>query len=167
MNIFPILSVSVRFPHGPTKGSSGLLFKANRPVPAATDIPADVCEEIRNHRNLSEPFKEMFDAEKFKVERVLNRLMRTVLVPSEQLRLLAQKGVYFMGDSAHAEPILGGDGANDTIRDGMGLAKCIAKEGPESISAWYKETYSLWEAGVRESEARLCELHTVQPSTAL
>jgi 2-polyprenyl-6-methoxyphenol hydroxylase-like FAD-dependent oxidoreductase len=32
-----------------------------------------------------------------------------------------------MGDAVHAEPIIGGEGANAAIRDGVSLAECMTR----------------------------------------
>ena len=152
----------------PAKGSSDMLFKPNRSTSSATEIPLEFYTEIKTHQDLlPQPFKEVFNAETLKTERALNWLMRTILVKPEQLKDLVTKGVYLMGDSVHAEPILGGDGANRAIQDGIGLAQCIAENGPEGISAWYDAVYPTWEAGVKESEDRIADMHSIQPSAAL
>jgi 2-polyprenyl-6-methoxyphenol hydroxylase-like FAD-dependent oxidoreductase len=57
-----------------------------------------------------------------------------------------------MGDAVHAEPIIGGEGANAAIRDGVSLADCISTNGTEGIPAWYDAQYPGWEASIRNSE---------------
>lgn len=86
--------------------------------------------------------------------------MRTVLVSHEELRAFAEKGVFFIGDSVHAEPILGGEGAGNAITDGIELAKCISTSGSSGILAWYDSRYSEWESGVRRSEKVIGEMHS-------
>lgn len=101
----------------------------------------------------------MFDTEKLKMERVLHWLMRTVLVSHRELCALAKKGVFFIGDSVHAEPILGGEGANNAIIDGMELAKCISKYGQGRMAAWYKSRYPAWKDGISQIEQAIALMH--------
>ncbi|KAI1413341.1 hypothetical protein F5Y13DRAFT_28964 [Hypoxylon sp. FL1857] len=107
----------------------------NRPVSGATDIPEEFFEEIAALKELEQPFKEVFDVEKLRLERVLHWLMRTVLVSHQELCALAEKGVFFMGNSVHAEPVLEGEGAGNAITDGIELAKCISTSGPSGVQA--------------------------------
>ncbi|THX58020.1 hypothetical protein D6D08_09126 [Aureobasidium pullulans] len=52
--------------------------------------------------------------------------MRTSNVDLPQLYQLASNGIFLMGDSAHSQAILGGEGANIAISDGLTLAEAIA-----------------------------------------
>ncbi|KAG4432893.1 hypothetical protein IFR05_011611 [Cadophora sp. M221] len=150
----------------PSRGSSDPLHKPNRPVSGATEIPTEFYDEISKLGNLEQPFKEIFDSEKLKLERVLHWLMRTVLVSLPELQELGKKGVFFMGDSVHAEPIIGGHGANAAIRDGVGLAKCISQDGPAGILKWYETQYGVWKQGVESSERKISEIHS-EPTSVL
>jgi hypothetical protein len=110
----------------------------------------------------------VFDKEKVRMERVvLSWLMRTVEVKLEELQELAKKEVFFMGDAVHAEPIIGGEGANAAIRDGVSLAECISTNGTEGIPAWYDAQYSGWEASIRKSEKAIAEIHGDPKSSLL
>ncbi|KAK5989210.1 FAD-linked oxidoreductase subF [Cladobotryum mycophilum] len=117
----------------PVRGSSDPLHKPNRPISGATDIPEEFFQEIETLNKLYQPFTEIFDVEKLRMDRMLHWLMRTVLVKHQELRALADKGVFLMGDSVHSEPILGGEGANNAIIEGIELAKCISTSGPGGI----------------------------------
>ncbi|KAI0885924.1 FAD/NAD(P)-binding domain-containing protein [Annulohypoxylon maeteangense] len=143
----------------PARGSTDMLHKPNRPVSGATDIPEEFFQEIEALQELRQPFKEIFDAEKLRMERVLHWLMRTVLVSHQELCTFVGKGVFFMGDSVHAEPILGGEGAENAIIDGIELAKCISTHGPAGIRAWYDSRYPTWESSVKESERAIEKMH--------
>jgi len=149
----------------PARGPTDPLHKPNRPVSGATDIPEEFFEEIRALQGLSQPFKEVFDAEKLKIERVLHWLMRTVLVSLQELQELAKKGVFFMGDSVHAEPILGGEGANVAIADGLELGECIAQTGLAGIPDWYNSRYPAWESSVKRSEQTIAKMYSLQQAT--
>lgn len=156
-----IVSVSWIFSR-PARGSTDPLHKPNRPVSGATYIPDEFFDEVETLSGLSQPFKEVFDAEKLRMERVLHWLMRSVLVKQQELYTLAKKGVFFMGDSVHAEPILGGEGANNAITDGIELAKCISACGPSGILSWYEARYRVWERGIRNSEKAIIAMHNSQ-----
>jgi 2-polyprenyl-6-methoxyphenol hydroxylase-like FAD-dependent oxidoreductase len=144
----------------PARGHQDPLHRPNRPVSGATDIPDEFFEEIEALRDLDQPFKEVFDAEKLKRERVLHWLMRTVLVSLQDLQRLAERGMFFMGDAVHAEPILGGEGANNAIKDGHELAECIAASGLDGIPAWYNRRYLIWESSMRKSENAIATMHS-------
>ncbi|KAL7910949.1 hypothetical protein GGI35DRAFT_492486 [Trichoderma velutinum] len=143
----------------PARDSIDPLHRPNRPVSGATDIPKEFFDEIEKLHGLDQPFKDVFDIEKLKMERVLHWLMRTVLVSHQELCALANKGVFFMGDSVHAEPILGGEGANNAIIDGMELAKCISRFGQGGITTWYESRYPTWKDSISESEQAIALMH--------
>jgi 2-polyprenyl-6-methoxyphenol hydroxylase-like FAD-dependent oxidoreductase len=147
----------------PSKGSTDPLHKPNRPVSGATDIPKEFFREIDSLKNLEQPFKEVFDAGKLQMDRVLHWLMRVVLVPLSELQELSKRGVVFMGDSVHAEPILGGNGANEAISDGIALAECIANG--DSTSSWYESRYPKWKEEVEKSKKLIEEMHDERKST--
>ena len=126
----------------PAHNASDPLYRPTRPVSGATDIPDEFYEEIGALENLKQPYREVFDKEKLQMERVLSWLMRTVEVELEELQELAKRGVFFMGDAVHAEPIIGGEGANAAIRDGVSLAECISANGTKGIPAWYDAQYA-------------------------
>lgn len=143
----------------PARSSIDPLHRPNRPVSEATNIPKEFFDEIEQLHGLDQPFKDMFDTEKLKMERVLHWLMRTVLVSHRELCALAKKGVFFIGDSVHAEPILGGEGANNAIIDGMELAKCISKYGQGRMATGYKSRYPAWKDGINQSEQAIALMH--------
>lgn len=146
----------------PARGSTDPLHKPNRPVAGATDIPDEFFDEIATLTDLPQPFKEVFDREKLRKERVLHWLMRTVNIEESDLMGSLKDNVIFLGDSAHAQPILGGEGANDAIIDGIQLAKALAKGGTEDLAAWYQSRIHDWKDGVEKSERTIAEMHTEQ-----
>lgn len=93
------------------------------------------------------------------MERVLHWLMRTVLLNRQELHALAKNGIFFLGDTVHAEPILGGEGANNAIIDGIGLANCIYTSNSSSILSWYESRYPVWERSIRNSENAISGMH--------
>lgn len=141
------------------QGSNDPLYKPDRPVAGATDIPEEFYEEIGALPILAQPYQDVFDEEKLRMEKVLSWLMRTVQVGLPELRSLAEKGVFFMGDSIHAQPILGGEGANAAIRDGVELAERIASQDGEAISDWYQEKHQTWANGIERSKRAIQQMH--------
>lgn len=131
------------------------LHRPDRSNAEATKIPDEFYVEINALSDLEPPFKDAFDAEKARQDRVLHWLMRAGLVQLPDLQAAAQKGVFFIGDAVHAEPILGGEGANAAVTDGFELAGCIASGGVAGISTWYEEQFPRWESSVRESETKM------------
>ncbi len=85
--------------------------------------------------------------------------MRSSLATPADVQDLAGKGVLLMGDAVHAMPILGGEGANTAMKDGVDLAQHIAQHGTGSLQAFTDARYAAWKAGVEESEKRLAEMH--------
>jgi 2-polyprenyl-6-methoxyphenol hydroxylase-like FAD-dependent oxidoreductase len=154
----------------PARGSSDPLHKPNRPNSAAQDIPDKFFAEVRALADLPHPFREVFDAEKLKEERVLHWLQRTSMLGLQELKEAGGHGAFMIGDSVHAQPILGGEGANTAIRDGMELGEWIANSGDKAsfdgkmILEWYEERYEAWEAGVRKSEETIAEMHSEHKS---
>lgn len=141
------------------QGSSDPLFKSDRPLTGAKNIPEEFYQEIGFLNDLDQPFADVFDQEKLKKEKVLSWLMRIVNIPHPELQRLAQNGVFFMGDSIHAQPILGGEGANMAIQDGVELADCIADHGIKGISNWYNVKYQSWIDGLERSRKLIREMH--------
>ena len=87
--------------------------------------------------------------------------MRTTNVPVTELKKVAsEKGVLFIGDAVHAQPILGGNGYNDALRDGVELGEVIAKEGVEGVVSWYNRVGGRWRDGVTKSEQAIKEMHS-------
>ena len=146
----------------PARGSSDPLHKPNRPASGATDIPKEFLEEISELQNLAQPFKDVFDEQKLKNERVLHWLMRNVLVNSSDLKALGENNVYFIGDAVHAEAVLGGEGANRAIQDGIELAQYIAINGTANLSTWYDSRFPIWKHGLTRSERAIAQMHEVE-----
>ncbi|TVY47702.1 FAD-dependent monooxygenase [Lachnellula occidentalis] len=145
----------------PSRGPTDPLYKPNRPLSGATDIPEAFYQEINTleRKNLKQPFKDIFDAEKMSTDRVLHWLMRSLLVSKQDLLNLASKGVFLIGDAAHAQPIIGGQGANAAMRDGVELAGCIYEEGSAGVSKWCEGRYESWVRGVEDGERVIVEMH--------
>ncbi|KAL9014992.1 MAG: hypothetical protein Q9180_008908, partial [Flavoplaca navasiana] len=103
------------------------LHKPDRAIPGATDIPEEFYSELEDLKDLHQPFNTVFDAAKVRRDRVLHWLMRSTLGRAAEVDRLAKKGVLLVGDAVHAMPILGGEGANNAMKDGVDLARHIVE----------------------------------------
>lgn len=143
----------------PARGTTDGLHKPDRPLSRATDIPEGFFHEIGALQGLEQPFKEVFDTEKLRQDKIYHWLMRTILVGAQELAHCAEKRVFLMGDAIHAEPIVGGEGANSAIIDGVELAHCISRSGSDGFTEFYHKRYPSWETGVTKSERLIAEIH--------
>lgn len=140
------------------------LHNPERPMSGATDIPEEFYKELNEFiadNEVGQPFTECFDVDRIRTERLLHWLMRTILVPKQDLFRLLQNGIVMIGDSAHAVPILGGGGANMAILDAIGLADTLAEHGGEAraLSDFYEDRWQGWFHAVEESKKRLVGMH--------
>lgn len=136
------------------------LHQPNRSKEDAKNIPEELFEEARTLSGLQPPFSEVFDAQKMRGDRTLHWLMRTLLPPLSDIQRLAEDTrVCFIGEAIHAEPIVGGNGANAAILDALSLAEQIANGDRASISNWYKEMYPVWTKGVERSRESIANMH--------
>ena len=151
--------VSISYTYSRPARQSDPIFNPDRPNSGAKDIPQALFDEVAALENLQGPFKDVFDAEKMRQDRLLNWLMRSVMVGRQGLEEAAGKGILLMGDAAHSSPILGGNGANAAIRDGIELADFIAEHGMKGLRKFYEDRYELWRKDVEASERRLSNMH--------
>ena len=135
------------------------LHNPERSAKDAKAIPDAFHLELRSLRNLSSGFAEMFDPEKVRQDRVLHWLMRSSLPDRSDMVSLAAKGVVIVGDAAHAMPILGGEGGNQAMRDGMELAEWIKANGIARMEDFVSSTYLQWKDGVEQSVQNLQKMH--------
>ena len=136
------------------RGASDPLYKPNRSNSAAKDIPDEFFAEVAAMTGLAQPFADVFDPESLRNERILHWLMRSILVPMPELTSLAEKGIWLVGDTAHAEQIIGGGGANGAIEDAVELAQWITGRSTRTITSWYTQRYPSWQKG--QDASRLC-----------
>ena len=95
-----------------------------------------------------------------KDDRLLNWLMRSILVDKADLDAAAEKGIVLLGDSCHHGPILGSDGANQAINDAMDLAERLAQNGgQERLGEFYTSRYPAWKEYVKDNEVELARMH--------
>lgn len=146
----------------PAKGSDDRCFKPNRTLSDASTIPKEFYQEVAALKDLPQPFSEMFDEQKMKQDRILTWLMRASKVDLPQLYQLASNGIFLMGDSAHSQAILGGEGANIAISDGLTLAEAIAAQNGETITSWYSKRFPAWQQSLEMSKVTIEEMHRDQ-----
>ncbi|KAH0292762.1 FAD/NAD(P)-binding domain-containing protein [Aureobasidium namibiae CBS 147.97] len=146
----------------PAKGSSDRCFKPNRTLSDASEIPKEFYEEVTALKDLPQPFSEIFDEQKMQHDRTLTWLMRASKVDLPQLYQLASNGIFLMGDSAHSQAILGGEGANIAISDGLTLAEAIAAQNGETITSWYSKRFPAWQQSLETSKTTIEEMHGEQ-----
>lgn len=147
-------------PHDP-------LHKPDRTTEDANIVMDDFYNELEDflaQHDLESPFKEALQIKAVKHDRKLHWLMRKSMVTLKELISFAEGGVLMLGDSIHAMPILGGNGANEAIADSVDLAEHIAVLGTKDIKGFYEKKYDIWQRDVKESERRLSEMHSGQKS---
>ena len=139
------------------------LHRPQRANAGATDIPEELYGELQSFMKKSQAgaaFQECFDVEKVRSERLLHWLMRTIMVPREDLFRLVKHGIVLIGDSVHAVPILGGNGANMAILDAMKLADVLAaKDTRSGIAEFYESNWPGWHTAVADSKVNLATMH--------
>lgn len=148
----------------PAKEINDPLHKPDRPIPGATDIPEEFYEELAALQNLEPPFQAIFDAEEVRHDRVLHWLMRTLMPDPDEAQRLAKHDVVLIGDAVHATPILGGEGANMAIRDGIDLAQYIATHGVGAFEVFSKSKFEVWKNSVENSKRMIENMHTSKVS---
>jgi 2-polyprenyl-6-methoxyphenol hydroxylase-like FAD-dependent oxidoreductase len=135
------------------------LHRPERTLQGSGDISEIFFAEAFALPELEQPFKDAFDGEIMRGDRILHWLMRDILVPLVDLKSLAEKRVLAIGDAAHTTPILSGEGANAAIADAVELAEWILSQGGEDVSGFYDKVYGEWGSEVKESEKRLNFMH--------
>ena len=159
------VSISYIFSRAAREGDDSL-HRPERSNLSATEIPKELYDELENvvkGNNLDQAFKECFDVETVRSDRVLHWLMRIIQIPKEELLRLSQHGVVMIGDSAHALPILGGHGANLAISDAIKLADALENGVSSSqIETFYDANWQSWQDAVEDSKQELVEMHRVR-----
>ncbi|KAL8829306.1 MAG: hypothetical protein Q9170_006227 [Blastenia crenularia] len=159
INDYTLEHVDVSYTYSRPARHNDPLHKPDRPIPRATDIPEDFYRELDTLNDLQQPFNIIFDSSKVRRDRVLHWLMRSTLGSLTEVRRLAKQSILLVGDAVHAMPILGGEGANNAMKDGVDLAQYIVDHGTESLQAFVDARYEAWKRGVEESEKRLTDMH--------
>ncbi|KAL8705509.1 MAG: hypothetical protein Q9201_001384 [Fulgogasparrea decipioides] len=159
INDFTPKQVDISYTYSRPAHEQDPLHKPDRPIPGATDIPEEFYTALQELKQLPQPFDMIFDPTKVRSDRVLHWLMRSTLGKPAEVEDLAGQGVLLVGDAVHAMPILGGEGANTAMKDGVDLAQHIVRHGTRSLQAFTNARYEAWKKGVEESEKRLADMH--------
>ena len=83
--------------------------------------------------------------------------------PSEAQRL-AKHDVVLIGDAVHTTPILGGEGANMAITDGIDLAQHISTHGIDAFEAFSESKFAVWKESVDNSIRMIENMHMLEKS---
>jgi 2-polyprenyl-6-methoxyphenol hydroxylase-like FAD-dependent oxidoreductase len=143
----------------PSRGADDALHKPDRELSDATSIPEELFDELHVlSQSFSQPFGGLFESGMLKKDRILHWLMRTSHLQIDEAKGLAKKGIVLIGDAAHAEPIVGGNGANEALDDGTYLAKWIARESG-SLEEWIERRHGDWGRGIEDAEEKIKKLH--------
>lgn len=137
------------------------LHRPTRDKISAKEIPEELFEEFDAMKDLAPPFNEAFDSKHARSDRVLHWLQRKSLLSSDDVEILSRQNIAMIGQAAHAEPILGGRGANQALEDAVALANHISLHGPQRVDLFYRDAEKGWVSAVAEAEERLGRLHSV------
>jgi 2-polyprenyl-6-methoxyphenol hydroxylase-like FAD-dependent oxidoreductase len=116
-------------------------------------------------KGLAPPFDDAFDPSKMKEDRIVNWLMRSLMLKENTLRNLAlEHNIIMIGDSVHAQPIFGREGARAAVEDSINLAEWRDKRWQKGHKPedFYDGRYEAWQKGVEASERNIVRLHKVQ-----
>ena len=161
LNEYTSLSITLSYTYSrPARDGGDPLHRPDRVISGAADVPKEFFEELKELEGIEQPFADIFDSESVRNDRLLHWLMRNLTPDSNEAQRLARHGVILVGDAAHAMPILGGEGANVAIMDGITLAEHIARRGPEDLESFLFSRLEEWKNAVIDSERRLEEMHT-------
>ncbi|KAH9875642.1 hypothetical protein IAQ61_003106 [Plenodomus lingam] len=133
----------------------------HHPTRSTTDahtIPPELFSELATLKpHLPSPFPHLLNPEHLRNDRILHWLMRRSLIPLPSLHtLLHRTNILLLGDAAHTEPIIGGNGANAAVLDGVVFAREIAERGVgDGAAAAYEIRYGQWESAYARWEGGL------------
>ena len=135
------------------------LHRPERSIEGAKDTPEAFYSELSDLKNLNPACNEIFDPVKVRQDRVLHWLMRSAIPQHSDTAGLAEKGVLMVGDAVHAMPIIGGEGGNLAIRDGMELADWIVANKTSRMEEFMSTRYQQWKDNVEKGVQTLQNMH--------
>lgn len=154
-----IVDVSYTYSRPAYKDQTDPLHAPNRRKHEAGKISDALYDELKAITPQDPLFEVTFDIEAVKQDRKLHWLMRDVSLGREHQKTLANANVILIGDAAHAEPVLGGEGANSAIADGVALARWLCERDSVNVQEFYEARTEAWAQAVRDSELRLQSMH--------
>lgn len=145
----------------PARGTPGedRLHRPTRSKVSAKDIPEELFTELEMLPELELPFRDAFDPSRARTDRVLHWLQRKSLLDDSDMSTLAGQRIVMIGQAAHAEPILGGYGANQALDDAVLLSAHIEEYGKDGVGNFYRDNVERWQQAVKQGERRLRDLH--------
>jgi len=168
-------SVTVEYVYSrASRGSADPLYKPDRSTGEAKRIDESLFDELSQSReyvlsrqesfsSMWKTWNEVFDTAKVRDDRKLSWLMRSVVQPGKEvLSTLADKGILFIGDAVHAEPILGGQGANNAIDDAIHLADRLRGQDNQDLSGFYEHIHEGWTASGYRSDEKIMAMHNIR-----
>jgi 2-polyprenyl-6-methoxyphenol hydroxylase-like FAD-dependent oxidoreductase len=119
-------------------------------------------EEVAALGETPEPFRQVFNPDTMSEDRLLHWLMRSSLLETKEVEgLVTSRGVLLLGDAAHTQQPLSGNGANLAIVDAIELAKHINSSGEiDDVAAYMDARAQAWVEGTREAEQSLQDSHS-------
>lgn len=147
-------------------GPEDPLFNPTRTVQEAKVVPEELLKEIGG-RTMASPFREIIGTEGIRERGCYNWISCSVFVPRDGLQKGLERGVVYMGDSAHAMPIFGGEGGNHALLDAVEFVRELVgsdagaeKGGLEKVAnAYYDSAYRRTQGAVRRCRQRFLLLH--------
>lgn len=168
VNEYTATHVSLGYTYSRPAMDNDPLHDPDRPTSGATQISEEFYAELLQFKQneLGPVFADIFDNEEVRRDRLLHWLMRSTVMPLQDLQGLADRGVWLIGDAAHPLPILGGEGANEAITDAIDLAEHLSSISSPIQNEFYARRHEEWTKAVTESEKRLSEMHASSSSSS-
>lgn len=119
--------VDISYVYSRPARANDTLHRPDRKTDQADVISDAFYGEVTKLEGLEGLFGDAFEEGSVRKGRTLHWLMRDCLVPLSELKVLQSRGVWMLGDAAHALPILGGYGAEGAIGDAVALADALVE----------------------------------------
>lgn len=161
INEYTATDVHLGYTYSRSARANDPLHEPGRPTSGSENIPEEFYAELAQFKlkELGPGLAEVFDSEKVRQDRLWHWLMRSSMVPLDDIEDLGDRHIWLIGDAAHAMPILGGEGANQVITDAIDLAKHLSDVSRSNKNTFLEQRHKEWSRAVNESERRLSKMH--------